>query len=102
MDGDCVLGIWRDLVSPSVWVWLWLWVERWEIMHNSIIRLESIPVKGYARLTDGGIHRVEEGCVLTGEVVPPVTDEVLLVEYGAVGTKEGVLAPTAVTNVENL
>lgn len=71
-------------------------------MYNTIIRFESIPVKGDTWLTNGGVHRVEEGSVLTGEIVPPVTHEVLLVEHSAIGTEEGVLAATTVTNVENL
>lgn len=77
-------------------------MEGWEVMHNTIVRLKSISVKGDARLTDGGVHRVEEGSVLTGKIVPPVAYEVLLVEHGAIGAKEGVLAATTMTNVEDL
>lgn len=71
-------------------------------MHHPIVRLKSVPMEGYARLTDGGVHGIEEWRVLAGEVVPPVTHKVLLIEHGAVGTKERVLAATTVANVEDL
>lgn len=55
-----------------------------------------------AWVADGSVHRVEEGGILAGEVVPPVTHEVLLVEDRAVGTEERVLAAVAVADVEHL
>lgn len=83
-------------------LWAWTWVEGREVMHYPIVRLKSVPMQGYARLTDGGVHGIEEWGVLAGEVIPPVTHEVLLIEHSAVRTEERVLAATTVTNVEDL
>lgn len=55
-----------------------------------------------AWVADGSVHRVEEGGILAGEVVPPVTHEVLLVEDSAVGTQERVLSPVLLADVERL
>lgn len=103
-----------DQLSRGAWVpgdgrgrmrlcmWAWTRVEGREAMQYPIVRLKSVPMEGYARLTDGGVHGIEEWRVLAGEVVPPVTYEVLLIEHGAVGTEERVLTTTTVANVEDL
>ena len=55
---------------------------------------------------DGNVQVIEVLCYRAVDVEPPVTDEVLLVEEGAVGTEEGVLyaatAPVVGTDVKGL
>lgn len=55
-------------------------------MYSPQVWLKGVSVERDAWLTNGGVDGVEEGGVLTVEVVPPITHEVFLVEDGAVGT----------------
>ena len=52
--------------------------------------------------SDVGVEAVELSGGGAVEVVPPVTHEVLLVEHGAVGAEEGVLAAVSLADVEHL
>ena len=53
-------------------------------------------------LVDELVERVEARARGAVHVVPPVTDEVLLVEHGAVGTEEAVGVTVRLTHVESL
>lgn len=53
-------------------------------------------------MIDELVERVEAGTGGTVDVVPPVADEVLLVEDGSVGTQEAVRVAVRLAHVESL